>query len=123
MMPNASTPGVIALTQGDVPNYTVIKQLEVWQAMQTPGVCAAPDGNYRKEAAFRQQKASTYASHLLLSNLTEMDTFIFHWSTYNPSMTYSIPLTTLAVTQLNKNQCRALQAILNKLGIKKNFPH
>jgi hypothetical protein len=122
MMPNASTPGVIALTEGHVPNYTFIKWLEVWQAMRTPGVRAAPDGNYRKEAAFCQQKASIYASRLLLSNLTEMDTFIFHRSTYNPSMTYSIPLTTLTVTQLNKNQCRALQAILNKLGVKKNFP-
>jgi hypothetical protein len=91
--------------------------------MQTLGVRAAPDGNYRKEAAFLQQKANTYASCLLLSNLGEMGTFIFHWSTYNPSMTYSIPLTTLTVTQLNKIQCRALQAILNKLGINKNFPH
>jgi hypothetical protein len=52
MMPNVSTPGVIALMQGHVPNYTVIKWLEVWQAMQTLGVCAALDGNYRKEAAF-----------------------------------------------------------------------
>jgi hypothetical protein len=102
MMPNVSTPGVIALTQGHVPNYIVIKWLEVWQAMRNLGVCAAPDGNYRKEAAFLQQKANMYASHLLSSNLMEMDTFIFHWSTYNPSTTYSIPLTALTVTQLNK---------------------
>jgi hypothetical protein len=81
MMPIVSTPGIIALTQGHVLYYTVIKRLEVWQAMQTLGVRAAPDGNYRKEAAFLQQKANTYASCLLLSNLTEMVTFIFHWST------------------------------------------
>jgi hypothetical protein len=123
MMPNLSTPGVIALTQGQVPNYTVIKHLEVWQAMRTLGIRAAPDGNYRKEAGFLQNKANTYASRLITSNLTEMDTFIFHQSTYTPSMTYSIALTALTVTQLNKIQRRAIQAILNKLGINQNFPH
>jgi hypothetical protein len=121
MMPNVFTVGVIALTQGHVPNYTVIKWLEVWQAMRTLGVRAAPDGNYRKEEVFLQQKANTHASHLHSSNFTELDTFIFHRSTYNPWMTYSIPLT-LSVTQLNKIQCQAIQAILNKLGVNKNFP-
>jgi hypothetical protein len=106
MMPNVSTPGHFALTQGHIPNYTVINRLEVWQAMQTLGVCTALDGKYRKEAAFLQQKANMYASCLLSSNLTEMDTFIFHQSTYKPLMTFSIPLTTLTVTQLNKIQCK-----------------
>jgi hypothetical protein len=78
MMPNLSTPGIIALTQGQVLNYTIIKRLEVWQAMRTLGVRAAPDGNYRKEAGFLQNKVNTYASQLITSNLTEMDTFIFH---------------------------------------------
>ena len=51
-----------------------------------------------------------------------MDTFIFHRSTYTPSMMLSIPLTTFAVAELNKIQRRATQAMLNKLGVNKNFP-
>jgi hypothetical protein len=37
-------------------------------------------------------------------------------------MTYSLPVTTLDTRVLNKIQCRAVQAILNKLGINKSFP-
>jgi hypothetical protein len=32
LVPNVSMLGVIALTQGHVPNYTVIDRLEVWEA-------------------------------------------------------------------------------------------
>jgi hypothetical protein len=38
-------------------------------------------------------------------------------------MTYSLPVTTLDTRVLNKIQRRAIQAILNKLGINKSFPH
>jgi hypothetical protein len=32
LYPNISCPGIIALTSGNVPNYTMIPQLEVWEA-------------------------------------------------------------------------------------------
>jgi hypothetical protein len=32
MVPNIGCPGIIALTSGNVPNYTVITRLEVWEA-------------------------------------------------------------------------------------------
>jgi hypothetical protein len=51
-----------------------------------------------------------------------MDTFIFHRSTYIPSMTYLLPLTTFEPNKLNKIQWKAIQAILNKLGVSKSFP-
>jgi hypothetical protein len=51
-----------------------------------------------------------------------MDTFIFHRSTYIPSMTYSLPVMTIATKILNKIQRGAIQAILNKLGASKAFP-
>jgi hypothetical protein len=54
-------PGIIALTSGHVPNYTVIPRLEVWEARWTLGVRPAPDGNYRKEATFLLDKANQYA--------------------------------------------------------------
>jgi hypothetical protein len=77
-------PGIIALTCETVPNYTVIPRLEVWMARRTLGVRPAPDGNYRKEAEFLLQKANIYAVQLSTSQLGEMDTFIFHQSTYIP---------------------------------------
>jgi hypothetical protein len=75
---NISCPGIIALTSGNVPNYTVIPRLEVWEAQCTLGVQPAPDGNYRKEGEFLLNKANQYATRLATSNLNEMDTFIFH---------------------------------------------
>jgi hypothetical protein len=49
--------------------------------------------------------------------------FIFHCSTYTPSMTYSLPVTTIGVKTLNQIQWRAIQAIvLHKLGVSKAFP-
>jgi hypothetical protein len=123
LIPNVAMPRMIALTQGHVPNYTVIDHLEVWEAWCTLGIWVAPDGNFRKEAAFLRNKANNYAAHLITSNLTAMDAFIFHWSTYNPSMTYSLPVTTLDALQLNKIQSRSIPAILNKLGANKHFPH
>jgi hypothetical protein len=66
--------------------------------------------------------ANNYAAHLIISNLTEMDKFIFHQSTYIPSMTYSLPVTTLDTLQLNKIQSRSVPAILNKLRVNKHFP-
>jgi hypothetical protein len=94
MAPNVSCPGIIALTSGNVPNYTVIPRLEVWEARRTLGVRPAPDGNFQKEGEFLLNKANQYATRLLASNLNEMDTFIFHRKTYVPSMTYSLPVTT-----------------------------
>ena len=38
-------------------------------------------------------------------------------------MTYSLPLMTFTPMELNKIQCKAIQAILNKLGANKSFPH
>jgi hypothetical protein len=37
-------------------------------------------------------------------------------------MTFSLPVTTIDVNILNKIQQRAIQAILNKLGVSKSFP-
>jgi hypothetical protein len=131
LVPNVAMPGMIALTQGHVPNYTVIDHLEVWEAWCTLGVRVAPDGNFRKEAEFLCKKANNYDAHLITSNLTEMDAFIFHWSTYIfifhwstyiPSMTYSLPVMTLDALQLNEIQSRSIPAILNKLGVNKHFP-
>ena len=101
----------------------VIPHEEVWVAHHTLGVHPAPDGNYRKEGAFLLNKANQYAAQLLASNLSDMDTFIFDRSTYVPSMTYSLPLTMFTPTELNKIQCKAIQAILSKLGVNKSFPH
>jgi hypothetical protein len=52
-----------------------------------------------------------------------MDMFIFHQSTYVPLMTYSLPVMMFAMKFLNKIQWRAVQAILNKLGVSNSFPH
>ena len=123
LVPNIAMPGVIALMQGHIPNYTVIDWLEVWEARHTLGVRVAPDGNFHKEAEFLQNKANNYATHLIASNLTEMDMFIFHWRTYILSMTNSLPALTLDPLQLNKIQSRSIPAILNKLGVNKHFPH
>jgi hypothetical protein len=97
-------PGIIALTSGHVPNYTVIPRLEVWEACRTLGVCLAPDGNYQKEAAFLLDKANQYAVRLSTSRLSEMDMFIFHRSTYTPSMMYSLPVTMINMKTLNRIQ-------------------
>jgi hypothetical protein len=67
-------------------------------------------------------KANQYASRLAASNRSAMDVFIFHQSTYVPSMTYSLSVTTFEPKVLNKIQSRAIQAILNKLGVSKSFP-
>ena len=104
MAPNISCPGIIALTSGNVPNYQVIPRLEVWEARQTLGVRPAPDGNFQKEGNFLLNKANQYATRLSTSRLSEMDTFIFHQSTYVPSMTYSLPVTTFDIKTLNKIQ-------------------
>jgi hypothetical protein len=122
MAMNLSCPGIIALTSGNIPNYLVIPRLEAWEARRTLGVRPAPDGNYRKEAEFLLFKANQYTLRLSTSHLSEMDTFIFHRSTYIPSMMYSLPVTTIDVAILNKIQRRAIQAILNKLGVSKSFP-
>jgi hypothetical protein len=53
-----SCPGIIALTLGKVPNYTVIPRLEVWEARRTPGVRPTPDSNYWKEGEFLLNKAN-----------------------------------------------------------------
>lgn len=72
------TPGMIGLTSGRTPVYTVILGEEVFIAKRTLGVCPAPDGNHRKEGAFLLNRANQYAAQLSSSNLFEMDTFIFH---------------------------------------------
>ena len=123
LVPNAAMPGMIALTQGHIPNYTVIDCLEVWEAQHTLGVrVVAPNGNFQKVAEFLRNKANNYAACLIMSNLTEMDAFIFHQSTYIPSVTYSLLVMTLDALQLNKIQSRPIPAILNKLGVNKHFP-
>ena len=101
----------------------VIPHEEVWVVCCTLGVHPAPDRNYRKEGTFLLNKANQYAARLSASNLSDMDMFIFHQSTYIPSMTYSLLLMMFTPMELNKIQCKATQAILNKLGANKSFPH
>jgi hypothetical protein len=96
-----SCPGIIALISGNIPNYTVIPRLEVWEAWRTIGVRPAPDGNYQKEGEFLLNKANQYANRLSTSNLTKMDIFIFHRSTCVPSMTYSLLATPFDPKTLN----------------------
>jgi hypothetical protein len=119
---NISCPGIIALTSGNVLNYQVIPTLEVWEARQTLGVRPAPDGNYHKEGDFLLNKGNRYANRLSMSNLSKMDTSIFLRSMYVLSMTYSLLVMTFDLKTLNKIQSRAVQAILNKLGVSKSFP-
>ena len=83
MAVNLSCPGIIALTSGNVPNYQVIPRLEVWEARRTLGVRPAPDGNFRKEGEFLLEQSQPICSALSTSRLSEMDTFIFHRSTYS----------------------------------------
>jgi hypothetical protein len=45
-------------------------------------------------------KSNRYATRLATSRLSKLDTFIFHWSTYIPSMSYSL----LAMTFDTKTQ-------------------
>jgi hypothetical protein len=78
MAPTISCPGIIALTLGKVPNYTVIPRLEVWEAQQMLGVRPTPDGNYLKEGDFLLNKSNRYATRLATSRLSKLDTFIFH---------------------------------------------
>lgn len=122
MSPIAGSPGLIALTKGKVPNYSVIQRHDYFVAKRMLGVRAALDGNYRKEVKFLKSKADTYASRLWTSNLYKMDVYMFHRSTYVPSMTYSLPLTTISRSDLNLIQRRAIGSILNGLGVNKNFP-
>jgi hypothetical protein len=42
---------------------------------------------------------------------------------YVPSMMYLLPVMTIDTKILNKIQCQAVQAILNKLGVSNPFPH
>jgi hypothetical protein len=121
MTSDIDCPGIIALTCGSVPNYTVIPRLEVWEARRTLGVHPALGGKNGKEAEFLLSKANQYTVRLSTSRLSEMDTFIFHRSTYILSMTYSLPVTRIDVNILNKILRQAIQAILNKLGVSKSF--
>jgi hypothetical protein len=122
LAPNIVCPGIIALTSGRCPNYMVIPRLEVWDARRMLGVRPAPDGNFREEGKFLLNKGNRCGTRLSISDLTEMDTFIFHRSTYVPSMTYSLPLTIFDRKTLNQIQRWAIQAILNKLGVCRSFP-
>jgi hypothetical protein len=123
MAPNMSCSWIIALTSGNVSNYQVIPRLEVWEAWWSLGVQPAPDGNFCKEGNFLLEKANQYATRLSMSRLSEMDMFIFHQSTYSLLMSYSLPVMMLDNKTLNKIQQWVVQAILNKLGVSKSFPH
>jgi hypothetical protein len=98
------TPSMIALTSGCTLVYTVIPREELFVTKQTLSIHPAPEGNYRKEGAFLLNKTNQDAAHLSSSILSEMDTFIFHQSTYVPSMMYLLPLTMLEPSELNKIQ-------------------
>jgi hypothetical protein len=86
------------------------------------GVRPTPDRNYQKEGDFLLNKANRYATRLAMSRLSKLDTVIFHQSTYIPLMMYSLLAMTFDTKTLNKIQCKADQAILNKLGVSKSFP-
>ena len=122
MMNSVSAPGIVALTQGNSPVYSVVQRKETWEAMRTLGVRVAPDGNFKKEASFLQTKAENFARRLLISRLSRLDTYIFHRSTYVPAMTYSSCVTTMDPATLNNIQRKAICAILEKLGVNCKFP-
>jgi hypothetical protein len=123
MMNSVSTPATVALTQGSSPVYMVVQQCkETWEAMRTLGVCVAPDSNYKQDYPFLQATADNFARRLMILRLSCMKTFTFDRSTYVPAMTYSSCITTFNPATFNTIQQKAIAAILEKLGVTRNFP-
>ena len=117
------TPAMIALTKREVHVYHVIQWKEPWEAMHSLGGRVDPDWNFWKEEAYLKDKADNFVNHLLRSTLSKMDTFIFHCSTYTPTMMYSLCVTTLETQVLNDIQAKAMGAMLDKFGVNGHFPY
>jgi hypothetical protein len=112
----------ISLTCGSNPHPVPIAQKEVHTSHKTLGTQMNPTGTMTAETNRLKAKASTIAAAIERFEGPPWKAHLLYTSRYQPSLAYSLPITTLSAAQVKSIQTRPIKAILGSLGVNRMFP-
>jgi hypothetical protein len=110
----------VTVTRNNIP--TTIKRVDEIKALKLLGAYSALNQNntaantHMKKITIRFDKAITACP------LPRVEVFIAYTTMYLPSITYSLPATTLTIKECKKIQARLYPCLLSRLGCHSSFP-
>ncbi len=99
---------------------STIKQLSVGQSYKTLGAHIEPMQHQKTHFNTLLAKAKLHSRLLASSSCQAPHTWIYYYSVYLRSIGYSLPVSHLSFTQLNKLQQSILPVVLSKMGFCSN---
>jgi hypothetical protein len=109
--------------RGMSPDNHIIKRYSNESKIKGLGVYLNFTGTFSLHAKMMRTKFDALASRLSQSTLLPSLARVFYHSFYIPSVTYSLPVTSMLETELHKVQSKMTASILNKLGLNRHYPH
>ena len=107
-------PGDMMLTKGYTQEKVAIKRLEVEDSQRTIIVRISPSGEQQTEYEHKLGQTRGFARGMSGSHLTRSEARKAYKTVYVPMIAYSLGVTTLSETKLNKLQSIAEEAYLPK---------
>jgi hypothetical protein len=99
-----------------------IKRYEVWEAMETLGICLSPDGNLTSQATKMLQLATKWSDNMRSGKLSHEDAFLAISSTILQTLSYPLPALHLTRAQCDDIMRPILRWGLPAMGICRSFP-
>ena len=113
----------LLMTSGASPEHHIIHQHNNATEIKGLGVNMNFHGTFAYHAQQMRIKFDTMARRLRQSNLSSTLSRKYYDTFYIPSVTYSLPVTSLPDSSLHRIQSLMTATILNKLGYNRHFPH
>jgi hypothetical protein len=111
------------MTSGISPDNHSIKRYSNESEIKRLGVYLNFTGTFSLHSKMMRTKFDALASRLSQSKLSPSIARVFYRSFYIPSVTYSLPVTSMVEAGLHKVQTKMTASILNKLGLNCDYPH
>ena len=98
----------------------LIPQLSAHSAHKTLGHYISPAGTNKKQLEVLKERSDGVASTLMASGLSRSETWTYYFSTYLPSVGYSLPMQHFGQKELNQVQSKALNCIIARCGFNRH---
>jgi hypothetical protein len=108
------------LTSGNNPASESVTQLNHDETHAYLGNRLATDMQMKDALTALTKTASTFASRLLCSNLSQRETWVAYFAVFVPSMTYTLPISHHSAKSLATLQSAPTRAALMKIGFNRN---
>jgi hypothetical protein len=106
----------ITLIDSETKKTVTINALATSESHKTLGVMECPEGNYTEENKRIEKKIRGFAQRVATTKLTRFEANLYYFTTFIPSINYSLSIGTTSLDLCSKLQGIATQKFLSKMG-------